>query len=289
MLIGHYRRTSIACAPAIYADIFNKYTDAQHYVFGPKDTQKIVKPDTTLVHLHNKYIGNHDKQIIQYHSEPFRVDLSVPDNVIPCVISQYHAILPEYQHCRLVRNPVDIYSDEYVPQYVDDKIRIGYSASTPKASSGWADKGYREMKPLLHRLKRRYKGKIEVDIIVGVPLAECLKRKARCNLFIGEVKTTSYHRTGLESLGMGIATICRIGGKVEDALFKSSGASCNPFINVDLSHLPKKLDELIDRGVDNLLSIGKNSRQWMEEHWCPKTISQEYVTLYSEALENTKQ
>ena len=200
MLIAQYKPTAIAKAPEAISDVINKYTNHNSYVIGYSYPQKGIIPETDIVHQHNKLIDTDKKNIIQFHSEPFRVAL---DATCPkLVIAQYHATLQEYSNCKIVRNPIDLYDEMFFPQYQQDIIRIGYSPSTLKPGSEWADKGYAETIPILNEIKRIYKDKVEIDIITGVPLEECLKRKSLCNIFIDEVKTTSYHRSGLEAMAM---------------------------------------------------------------------------------------
>ena len=46
----------------------------------------------------------------------------------------------------------------------------------------------------------------------------------------------------------------------------------------------KKLIDLIESGLDNLMEIGYNNRVWMEKYWHPKTIADEYVSIYNEII-----
>jgi hypothetical protein len=282
MIIAQYKPTAIAQAPEAISDVINKYTDHNSYVIGYSYANKVMVPETDIVHHHNRLIKTDKKSVIQFHSEPFRGELTATCPKL--VIAQYHATLPEYWGCTIVRNPIDLYGDIFFPKYQQDVIRIGYSPSTLKPGSEWADKGYVETIPILNEIKRIYKDKVEIDIITGVPLEECLKRKSLCNIFIDEVKTTSYHRSGLEAMAMGSATICSIGIQVEKVLLSSSGAKKNPFINVYHQDLKNKLIELIDSGLNNILEIGYSSRVWMEKYWDPRTIANEYIKIYENAL-----
>jgi hypothetical protein len=238
--------------------------------------------NTTIVHQHNKDVVNFGKKLIQYHSEPFRVMLNT--NIPKLVIAQYHATLPEYSDCIIVRNPINIFDEIYIPKYFDGKIRIGYSPSSTKVTSEWADKGYVETNLILKRLKNKYKDLIDIDIITDVPLAECLERKSLCNIFIDEVKTASYHRSGLESLGMGVLSICSVSKKVEDVFLNSCGATENPFVNVYYHELYNKLCSIVESGLDNILLQGWKSRNWMERYWSPEVIANEYVEIYKNVI-----
>lgn len=283
MVITHTKNTNIAKAPEAISSVINRYTDHRSFVVGYSYPNKLIRPDSNIVHQHNKVIETNKKSIIQYHSEPFRVDL---DNDLPkMVIAQYHATLREYDKCRIVRNPIDIYDMDFFPKYQDKVIRIGYSPSTIEPTSIWADKGYSETIPILNKLKELYKDKIELDIITDVPLGECLQRKSMCNIFIDEVKTSSYHRSGLESMAMGIATVCSMDKSVEEVLLRSSGAKNNPFINVYYHDLESKLINLIESGLDDILDIGYKTRLWMETNWDPEVIANEYIKIYEKWLD----
>ncbi len=278
MIIAHYKPTPIAQAPEAISDIINKYTEHRSYVLGYSYPNRLITPNTDIVHHHNRGTQTNKKSVIQYHSEPFRVELNSKHPKL--VIAQYHATLKEYSDCLIVRNPIDLYDDKFFPRYESKVIRIGYSPSTINPGSIWADKGYIETIPILEEIKKMYRDAVEIDIITNLPLNECLARKSRCNIFIDEIKTPSYHRSGLEALSMGLATICSTDYKVEDHLLKSSGALTNPFINANPNTLKQILIDLIDTGIDNLLEIGYKNRIWMEKYWDPRIIAEEYIKIY---------
>lgn len=284
MLIAHYKATPIAWAPEAICDVINKYTEHYAYMVGYSYPKAKIIPNTNVVHQHNVDVFSHPNKVIQYHSEPFRADLNTKTKKL--VIAQYHATLPEYKDCTLVRNPIDIYDEKYFPLYVQDKIRIGYSPSTINPQTKWADKGYKETIPILDEIQAIYRGIVEVDIITGASLSECLERKSKVNIFIDEVVTSSYHRSGLESLAMGIVTICSLGKSVENILLKASGANEVPFVNTTSIQLKSCLIELIEGGIGNLLNRGYKSRMWMEKNWHPKIIADEYIRTYSSQSNN---
>jgi hypothetical protein len=278
MLIAHYKKTQIAWAPEAICNVINKYTEHHAYMVGYSYPISKIFPNTDVVHQHNTDEVIHPFKVIQYHSEPFKVDLNTKTKKL--VIAQYHATLPEYKDCTLVRNPIDIYDTAYFPLYVQDKIRIGYSPSTINPQTKWADKGYKETIPILEEIKNIYHGIVEVDIISGVSLAECLKRKSRVNIFIDEVVTSSYHRSGLESLAMGIVTICSLDKSVENILLKASGANDIPFINTSSIQLKSCLISLIEGGIEKILNLGYKNRIWMEKYWNPNDLTEEYINIY---------
>jgi len=283
MIIAHFKKTPIAWSPEAICKVINKYTEHHSFVFGFQSANKITL-DTNVVHHHNQVGPLHDKNnLIQYHSEPFRTSWNV--SLQRLVIAQWPALFDEFSSCKLVRNPIDLFSDEFIPKYMGDKIRIGYSPSIHNQNSLWHDKGYTETIAILNYISNKYKDKVEFDLIHGVSLSECLKRKSICNIFIDEVVTDSYHRSGLESLGMGIATICSVGEDIEKIMLNFSGAKSSPFINVRMGQLADSLSNLIETGLHNLLEIGVNSRIWMERYWHPETIANEYIKHYVDLIE----
>lgn len=276
MNIVHYKNTRLAYAPEAISSIINKYSEHNSFVFGHDYGNINIKYD--ILHLHNRdAFPKISKRLIQYHSEPWpnRVDLNTDAKKL--VIAQYHATLPEYKNCTIVRNPIDIYDTIFEPKYYDKKIRIGYSPSATKKVSKWYDKGYIETTKILTEIKDKHK--IDIDIIHGVSLEECIRRKSQCNIVIDEVKTGSYHRSGLEGLALGCATICNISDSVADIIKNTAGHN-HPFINCNMDTLHNTIENLINSGINNILQTGNNSRLWMEKYWNPKNILKEYLKAY---------
>jgi hypothetical protein len=282
MIIAHFKSTPVAFAPEAICEVINKYTSHHAYVFGFNSSRKVM-PTTDVVHNHNK-LGPRCSglNLIQYHSEPFRVDWNV--SIPKLVIAQWPALFDEYSNSRIVRNPIDLFDEIYLPRFNDKSIVIGYSPSINTRKSLWHDKGYEQTIEILKRIEGRFGKRVSIDVIHGVPLSECLLRKSRCNIFIDEVITESYHRSGLESLGMGVATICSLGGEIEQMLLRASKAETHPFINVRIDQLEDKLIEMVDAGIGHILNLGEMSRNWMINHWHPCVVANEFVYIYEELM-----
>lgn len=278
MNIVHYKNTRLAYAPEAISNIINKYSEHNSYVFGHDYGDINIKYD--ILHLHNRDTFPKikiSKKLIQYHSEPWPNHVDLNTDAKKLVIAQYHATLQEYSNCTVVRNPIDIYDLIFEPKYYDKKIVIGYSPSRTIKVSKWHDKGYVETTQILTQIKDKYK--VDIDIIHGVPLKECIRRKSQCNIIIDEVKTGSYHRSGLEGLALGCSTICNISDSVANIIKNTAGQN-HPFINCNIHTLQNALEDLINSGIDNILQIGNNSRIWMEKYWNPKNILEEYLKEY---------
>ena len=286
MIIQQCKNSTLAFAPDNIANVINKHTEHKSLVYCGD-----IVVDADIVHFHNCIKNPKGKlSILQFHSEPKSLMKKFMKNPFikkQLVISQYHATLPEYSHCTIVRNPIDFIDNiGYNLVTVDDKIRIGYSPSTIIKHSVWADKGYNETLRILNLILEAYPNKVELDIIIGVKLGECIRRKSLCNIIIDECVTTSFHRSGLEGLALGKMTICSVGDAVIKVMKKASGSNTVPFENVSIEELEMFLRHLIEkRNINFILRRGKENRTWMEKYWHPKVIANEYIKIYKEVLE----
>lgn len=277
----HYKHTNIAQAPDELSKCINKYSS--HYSSEVYGYGNSAKPPLTadVYHLHNKdYSIANVKKVIQYHSEPYMVDLTPANISKQLVISQYHATLPQFSNCEHVRNVIDFLEPAYDLVKCENKIRIGYSPSRTRKLGEWHDKGYDQTVKILNAIKSKYPTLVEIDIILGVPLADCIARKAKCNIIIDECVTASYHRSGLEGLALGKVTICSLSPEVEQVFLKSANSTVNPFVNVWIDRLQNKLIELIELGPDWLYLEGCQNRLWMDSYWHPEDIVLEFTKIY---------
>lgn len=279
--VYHYRATSIANAPSELAKAINKFNSRYRcHVIGHQPTTGFPSR-CDILHAHNtfpsKKISN--RNIIQYHSEPWQVDLTSKASA-KLVIAQYHATLPEYSSCKIVRNVIDFTTPQYNLKKINDVIRIGFSPSRKQKMGAWHNKGYPETIEVLSSIKRKYGNLVEIDIISGVSLDECIRRKSKCNILIDECVTASYHRSGLEGLALGKMTICSLSPLVEKILLNSSGAKNSPFVNIWIKDLELELCKIIDCGVDFIIESGEQNREWMELHWHPQHIVNDYIKIY---------
>jgi len=276
MKILQVKQTPIAWAPDELSKAINTYSEHSSEVLKGKELDG---RDCDILHFHNNFFTCKGKQLIQYHSEPERVMLDYPYD--KTVISQYHATLPEYKDCKVVRNVLNFETAEYNLLYnVNTPIKIGYSPSKIADENNWNNKGYEKTKEILTKIQNEFK--IEVDIINKVPLDECLKRKQTCDIIIDECITGSFHRSGLEGLALGKLTICHMSPEVEDVLKRVSGSNGSPFFHLHISSLEQGLREILGAGRDYIQAIGRSNRLWMETYWHPKQIVKEFINIYEE-------
>lgn len=276
------KRTKLADAPDELMKAILKHTP--HKV----EIDSVPREGFNIIHYNNVYIeGNHKNKVIQFHSEPSRVTFETsgifkdfPKTKL--VLNQYHATLPEYENCIHVRNVINFDNDLYNVQFtsLDGPIKIGYSPSITQKVNEYFDKGYEETKKILESVDG-----IAFDIITGVSLEECIKRKSKCDIIIDECVTGSYHRSGLEGLALGKMTICWMKPEVEKVFMTSSKSrEFNPFENVKITDLKSFLERCVEMGKEKIQTIGKRNRIWMEEHWNPKDIANEFIEIYQNVI-----
>lgn len=279
MKILHIKSTNLAQAPDELSKAFNRYSDIKSEL---QFYDQEIRGDYDAIIHHNVYKPNNlsVREIIMYHSEPSMVHLNPPNHVVKTVIAQYHCTLPEFKDCQIVRNVIDFNKDIYQIKQVD-KIKIGFSPSVIDPFGQWHNKGYRETKKILEELKEKYSDKFEYDIITNVSLEDCLARKAQCNVFIDEVITGSYHRSGLEGLALGKLTICNISPGVQQAIKSCTGSDHLPFMNMTINNLKDDLSDIIENySVEKINKIGAENRKWMEKYWTPQNILKDFTKLF---------
>lgn len=276
------KRTQLANAPDELAIAIRKYTT--HKV----EIDSIPREGFNIIHYHNVYIEcNHKNKLIQFHSEPSRVTFEKNRNYknypkTKLVLSQYHATLPEYENCIHVRNIINFENPiyNYFTTPLDGPIKVGFSPSITQKVNEFFDKGYEQTKKILESIDG-----IAFDIITGVSLEDCIKRKAKCDIIIDECITGSYHRSGLEGLALGKMTICWVKPEVETVFMNA--AKCReffPFENVKIDDLKIFLERCVTMGKKEIQMIGKRNRNWMEKYWHPKDIANEFINIYEKTI-----
>ena len=75
-------------------------------------------------------------------------------------------------------------------------------------------------------------------------------------------------------------TICSLDEDVSKLLKIVSESDVVPFHNVWIDTLESFLIKTIEKGREYIIEEGKKSRKWMEKHWHPKDITNEFIDIY---------
>lgn len=263
--------------------------------------------DADVLHLHN-YIGldtpdfapldfsrlrnDGHPMVRQLHSNPTLIarytgksEAELHACPIPkLVIAQYHERY--YPTARIVPNLVEI--PKAVPTARSGAITIGYAPSNYRnaRSSRWDTKGYRETDKLIRRACNQLKRaghEVVYDLIVETPHQLCMERKSKCDIFIDDLVTGSYHLNTLESLAFGCATLTFIDHRMTHVLTGLLGNERFPIVNTRLEELPAVLVHLA-RYPELAREIGRASHLWMREHWSTRHLLDHYIDSYRHVI-----
>ena len=273
-----------------------------------RDRDEIVELAKTadVLHLHNfidldsqhftpinfRKLWNDGRPMVRhFHSTPDSVAAyihSTAKAVINCpipklVIAQFHARY--YPTAKIVPNIV--FDDELAGSSSPrtGAVRIGYAPTRFNSGrvSRWDTKGYRETVKLLKRVVRRAEARnidIQVELIEQVSHADCLRRKATCDIVIDDLVTGSYHLNTLESLASGSVCLTYMDRTTLQAVSDLTTRSDFPALSVGLEDAEAVLMALVgDRPL--VKAIGRHSRTWMSRNWAPKEMAQHFLDAYA--------
>jgi len=232
---------------------------------------------------------------VQWHSGPdeigHRLGMTVEEvsrwNEVPVlVVAQKQARL--YPHAIPVPNAVPLWEVPYQPLPRDTgRLHIVF---TPTDDVGrWSrvcgDKGLREVLAALDAIREHHADAVEVHIVRGVPLKECLRIKRLCHVCIDDIKSGGYHLSSLEGLAMGCVTIANLDPEMRAFLAAYTGCP-----ERDLPWFPASPDNLLERlqrliGDRRLVEkTGLMSRLWMETYWNEAFVVRKFREAYRKVL-----
>lgn len=299
MNVLHVSRTPVAGVPYIVRDLMNtylpdvlaktlappcKYGDGRRWPHEPDSDYRrgdkgLIKWADVLV-LHNGSLppgGDQGKPMLAYYqSEPWHVNRSLEQQGVPAyTLAQYHATLYDLP---IIPNMVDINRDIFKPRSrrpnPTSRVLIGYSPSTRREKTKqnpWNSKGYTPTMAALKQLSEF----AEIRVFEGIPWRECMEKRGECHVVIDEVVTGSYHRCTLEASSQGQVVVNGLSQAVRDVVAKVTGTQEVPWIVTSPGKLPQVLHKLIET-PNKLADMGARTRQWMLEHWEPKSLLERF-------------
>lgn len=242
-----------------------------------------------VIHYHNRYsrqliFTKHGLKppkkpsIIQIHSPRGSEDFSeeVTSKIPIAVIAQYHTRQwPELKF--IVPNVVDITDPLHSP--IIKPIRnvpiVSYAPSNV-ICKGWDNKSYMTVNPVMKRFM--FDRLLTYKRIVSVPHRVCLQLKQDSDIGIDEVSTGSYHMSSLEYLSMGVACIGNLDKDCQAAIKNVTGADNLPWIMSSEGTFSNDIRNIIKSG--EYMSVGRDSRLWMEKYWNPKKLVNYFSDIY---------
>ena len=289
-----YKMTKLACAPdEIYNTLRRKSFENFDFIFIFKNERKLKDivetlddEDSLIIHFNNKMIDlsmYHKPNVfflLQYHSEPERVDLNLPKNYRTAVLNQYHCLLDEYKNCDfIVRNNFK----HSLPFTFHDTIKIGYYPSTIKKYNQYYDKGYNETVIILDEIRHKYTN-VQIEVKTKMTYENCIDTKKDCHIIIDECVTGSFHKTTIEGIMMGSVVVVHIRPELVQKHIELYGKIL-PVENTPINHLQQTLCDLIDLGRDKLEQKALENYEYFTEYWNDDIIANEFKNIYETVIE----
>lgn len=236
--------------------------------------------------------------MIQIHSpresEDFREE---EESGLPlAIVAQYHVRQwPELTY--IVPNVVDIYHKDYTPRLqktttssskdylarmrvMDKKLPIAlpvvsYAPSNTN-STGWDDKGYNIIAPVLKRLKMDHA--LSYQLIQQRPFKDVMALKKEADIGIDEIVTGSYHLSALEYLSLGVPCFTNIDKHTEKVVKDLTGSLSLPFLKANKDSFERMLIDILKE--KSWPELGRKSRAWMESYWNPEFLCNHYKKIF---------
>ncbi len=292
MRICHLSQTPIAGAPWAWSESFKEAGYDSFCVAGQiygdgrvmpadegwppaeREIRMICESDLIFCHQGKPYRMPwypRDKPTVAiYHSQPTpgHTDRMAERHGWPwAAVGQWEERL--YPGCKFVPNLVPLKHPWFQPgEKPTDRVRIVYSPSN-KNLPGWDDKGYEETFRILQDIKGPG---VEVDIITGVPLEECLRRKSTAHICIDECVTGAYHRSSLEGLALGCVVVNACDSRCYWLIRQMAGGAVPAFNIQRIDDLQRWLCQRITEPPGALAILGAARLVWMEDNWQPSTL-----------------
>lgn len=313
-IIGMYSLTKLANNLSIWQKLFTKYQNKYFINIYHNNIDKACH----IAHLNDCYILSHiakkffqqNRVILQIHTHPTygikncvkRDAVTYASNHnIPIVINAGHFAIGNLPYITNKYIPllywygIDIYNNN-INQYFNttpivDKLVVSFAGkpNNSKSINHYHNKGSNTIIDVLNRLKNMYSDKFDYILIAGKNYDECLRLKSLSHIVIDDINSGNYNQNGFEGLALGKVVVGNISENNQILFNALNSYKTNiPYININngddlFTYLEKCI---INNEIDNLISLGKSNREWMEAYWNPRILLNERINLYNRFLDN---
>lgn len=194
------------------------------------------------------------------------------DGVIP-VMHEYEL---GYSNCKKLQRciplPLDVSEVKSFEMPPTDVITVFHG------DNRYGFKGTRYVEEAFTILKQRYPSQLELVIAGNMPLADYLRQMQKAHIVVDQVNSYSCGMNALYAMAMGKIVL----GGAEPEGLTSLGLTSTPVINVTPSgdSIVDAIEALLaDR--NKLVSLGRASRAFVEEHHCSVKVAQRYMSVWN--------
>lgn len=201
------------------------------------------------------------------------------DGIVACMYDYFASYKDEYSHKLVtIPLPVDIEKIKYKDNIYKERLNIFLGIQ--KFRIEW--KGTDYILKCFDILKERHKQDLDICIIENVPYEEYVKLFSESNLFFDQTHSYAQGMNGLIAMAQG--KILFGGGQEEH--YALLGEKHNfPIVNItsDIEDMCRKVAFFIGK-KEEVLAIGKKSREYIEKHHDSIKVGQNYINYYNKML-----
>jgi len=309
----HLSDTPLSGSPVRIAKLLNKYSEnyearhlvwtpvvqarnfETHYISSNMSKEEVMQhlEWADIIHYHNRYarqeifVKHHltppkKLSVIHMHSPRESEDFSqeIESGIPIAVVAQFQPRL--YSEASFVLpNVVDIFDPAYMPVETPFRSRpvVSFAPSNTNMT-GWNDKGYGIVAPILKRMSLA--NKIQYQLIIEQPHTKAMEMKRGADIGIDDIVNGSYHMSALEYMAMGIPCICRLDDLTMDIVCNMTGCDKHnlPWISATRDTFKDVLETIIREKAWK--QLGNMTRDWMQKFWNPSALLSHYECMYEE-------
>ncbi|MBW7676636.1 glycosyltransferase family protein [Chryseobacterium chendengshani] len=206
---------------------------------------------------------------------------SQSDGIVACMYDYFVSYQDDYKNKLVaIPLPVDIEKIKYRDNLYAEKLKIFLGVQ--KFRIEW--KGTDYILKCLEIVKEKHKDSIDVHIVENVPYDEYVSLFSESNLFFDQTHSYAQGMNGLIAMAQG--KILFGGGEYKH--YELLGEKTNfPIVNItsDIQDMYNKIEYFIDK-KNHVLELGKQSRQYIEDHHDSLKIGQDYINYYERILKS---
>jgi len=217
------------------------------------------------------------KYSLKYVTKPFQ-DLHnfVFDNIKGVIASDIDYAIPyknESKFIGLIPNPINYDKIEFKPIVIKDKIIIFHGINR----MNYLKKGNNLIDEALAIIQSKYYDKVEIIRAESLPYFEYIKVYDKAHIIMDQVYAFDQGYNALEAMAKG-KVVCT-GAELEFEKFYQLEEKVAVNLLPDVNEIVKTLEKLINN-PEELITIGKRARLFIEKHHNYKKVAQQYLDVF---------
>lgn len=126
-------------------------------------------------------------------------------------------------------------------------------------------------------------GRLDIDVIDGLPLVGCLERKARGDLLYDQIKSGAYGSNALEAWAMGMPVLAGLGLRPKLRKWYHREIGYIPFVEVSLENAAAVVTRLLD-DPEEAREWGRIGHQYVRDFHDEPRVVERLISVYQRVL-----